>query len=86
MRQRKAQQPQIKLIAKTPQHPLPERALVCVDAVFERAIDQHGRQKRAAQQQQVRHPLEFEAEYYCGNFASARIAWLVIVFGRSSET
>src|SRR6185369_2450124 len=62
MRQRKAQQPHVKLIAKTPQHPLAEPAFIGVYAVFKAAVDQHGHQKGAAQQHQIRNSFELDAE------------------------
>ena len=41
MRQRKAQNPRVQVIAQTPQHPLPQLPAEHVDVIFEGAVDAH---------------------------------------------
>ena len=62
MRQRKAHDARIELVAKPPQHALADHALVDVDDVFEGAIDQDENEKDAAKREQVVDLIQLDAE------------------------
>ena len=71
IRQREAEQPLIQRITEAPQHALADLALEGIDGVFEGAVDEDEREKRRAEDHQVRHLIEFEPEQLLGEMLAA---------------